>query len=541
MTGKPVSRVVRRLGILLSFSAVCFFLGWISLAPRDVSGQPAGSPIDAELTQALVKFGFTGRMREKLEAKLGRPLNQPLVELGRDLFFDEILALSNDNSCAGCHVPLFGFGDSQSIAIGVENNRVVGPGRAGPRNQRRTPTLTNVAFYPNLMWNSRFSAPTEDPFDNSQGFKFPHPEGPVKFPPHDSTIKHLLAAQGHIPSTEQPEMAGFNTETVQLSLSRFGGKLTTVTSRALVREGSAPDEKAVVPLSNTRVLTAGVGDVLPPADSTNTRNEPIRLKVLQRLHASAAYRKKFEQAFPEVAAGQAINFEMIGNAIAEFQFSLTFVDAPIDRFMKGQTDQLSLDEKKGALLFFGKAQCWQCHAVAGKSNEMFSDFRTHNIGVPQISPDKGRGNVGFAGSAEDEDFGLEDITQSKEDRYKFRTSPLRNVGLQPTFMHNGAFTSLSDAIRHHLDVRESVRTYDPKVAKIAPELSNRLGPMRPVLERLSPLVAAPIQLSADEMGQLVAFVGNGLTDSQMKNPADRCKLIPASVPSGRPLPRFEGC
>jgi len=36
-------------------------------------------------------------------------------------------------------------------------------------------------------------------------------------------------------------------------------------------------------------------------------------------------------------------------------------------------------------------------------------------------------------------FGREQITGDPQDRYKFRTSPLRNVAVQPTFMHNGAF------------------------------------------------------------------------------------------------------
>ena len=63
------------------------------------------------------------------------------------------------------------FGDSQSIAIGIQNNEVVGRHRVGPRNQRRTPTVVNTAFYPNLMWNGRFSAPSGDPFDNSAGLR----------------------------------------------------------------------------------------------------------------------------------------------------------------------------------------------------------------------------------------------------------------------------------------------------------------------------------------------------------------------------------
>jgi len=36
-------------------------------------------------------------------------------------------------------------------------------------------------------------------------------------------------------------------------------------------------------------------------------------------------------------------------------------------------------------------------------------------------------------------------TGDPADRYAFRTAPLRNVALQPAFMHNGAFVRLEDA------------------------------------------------------------------------------------------------
>ena len=52
------------------------------------------------------------------------------------------------------------------------------------------------------------------------------------------------------------------------------------------------------------------------------------------------------------------------------------------------------------------------------------------------------------------------MTGLAEDRYKFRTSPLRNAALQPAFFHNGCFTRLEDAIRHHLDVSSSARLVD---------------------------------------------------------------------------------
>ena len=43
---------------------------------------------------------------------------------------------------------------------------------------------------------------------------------------------------------------------------------------------------------------------------------------------------------------------------------------------------------------------------------------------------------------------LEQVTANPADRYKFRTAPLRNIALQPAFMHDGAFTNLRDAIRY---------------------------------------------------------------------------------------------
>src|SRR5262245_55915887 len=116
--------------------------------------------LDAALGELLAQHGFTGRIEEQLETRLGRRIDPELADLGRNLFFDPILALRKDNSCSGCHAPQFGFGDSQSIAIGIMNNGVVGPDRSGPRNQRRSPMVMNAAFLPALMWNTRFFAPT---------------------------------------------------------------------------------------------------------------------------------------------------------------------------------------------------------------------------------------------------------------------------------------------------------------------------------------------------------------------------------------------
>jgi cytochrome c peroxidase len=489
--------------------AVLSFVVCLLSGSRSVGASPGS--VDAELRAALLRAGFTGGIQSTLERRLGRAVEPRLANLGRLLWFDKAGGLHSDNTCGGCHSPSRGFGDTQSIAIGIQNNNLVGPHRTGPRNQRRTPTAANTAFYPNLMWNGRFSAPSGDPFDNSQGYSFPLPEGVTRFPPFDPLVNHLLIAQAHIPPTELVEVAGF-----------------TGTRGTIGPEFDPFDD--------------GKGGVVPPADASGFRNEPIRQAVLERLNASPAYRELFGSLFPEVAAGAPIDFVMFGRAIAEFEFTLIFADAPLDRFARGDDRAMTLPEKKGALVFFGKGRCAQCHSVGGESNEMFSDFKMHVAGVPQIAPPfgVGAGNVIFDGPGRDEDFGLEQITGDPADRYKFRSSPLRNAALQPAFFHNGAFTRLSDAIRHHLNAADSARNYDPKAAGVDRDLRHRQGPIEPVLERLDPLLADPIELTPAEFNSLVAFVRDGLLDPRAEK-RNLCRLAPATVPSGFTTMRFEEC
>jgi len=450
-------------------------VGLVVLAPRASANNPDDA-LNEQLSAALRYHGFTGRVGSSLEQRLGRKIDNQLADLGRLAFHDTLLGLNDDNSCSGCHSAPSGFGDSQSIAIGIENNNVVGPDRTGPRNQRRTPLILNNVFYPALMWNSRFNSVSGDPFDNGAGFQFPLPEGFSL-----SALPHLLTAQGFIPPTEKPEMSGFH----------------------------------------------------PSVPGTN---EGIRAAVIERLNANAEYQKLFGKNFADVKSGAPVTYEMLARAIAEFEFTLVFADAPIDKFARGQKNAMTDDEKRGALIFFGSANCVSCHAVSGQSNEMFSDFRQHVAGIPQIAP--AVGNVTFDGPGANEDFGLEQVTGNPSDRYAFRTSPLRNLALQPAFFHNGCFTTLEDAVRYHLNAIGSAPGYDPVAAGIDADLRGPQGPIAPVLARIDPALATPVSLSSDEFRQLVAFLRTGLLDPKA-NAHDLRKLIPAQAPSGRPVHVFQ--
>jgi cytochrome c peroxidase len=472
--------------------------------------QPVQS-LDEQLAASLAQQGFTGTVEQKLESRLGRPIDFKMAGLGLLLFFDPVSSLHKDNSCAACHSPSHGYGDTQSIAIGIQNNGIVGPNRLGPRNMRRSPIILNAGFYPRLMWNGRFAAPSGDPFDNTRGFSFPLPEGTALFRPGDPVIRTLLAAQAFMPVTELVEEAGFTG----------------------IRDGLDP---------RYFQFDDGQGDTCPSLDAGGSRNGPIRARIEKRLNAIPAYVEKFGDVFPEVRAGAPIDIGMFARAVAEYEFILHGANAPIDRYARGETGAMGEQEKRGALLFFGKANCVACHAVKGGANEMFSDFEAHNIGVPQIAPrfGLGTGNVIFNGPGEDEDYGLEQVTGLSSDRYRFRTSPLRNVALQPAFFHNGAFTTLDDAVRHHLDVRESLRNYDATRAGVAPDLATRMAPVANVAASIDPLLRRPMRLSPQEIDDLVQFVRKGLLDESAL-PANSCSHVPASLPSGMAVATFESC
>jgi cytochrome c peroxidase len=445
---------------LLVFGCACL---WVSLAPRSARGD---SSLDQDLRSALATYGFTGRIESTVEARLGRPINQKLAAVGHYLYFDAILAIKQDNACAGCHSPTTGFADTQSIAIGIDSNGLVGPSRTGPRNRRRALTSINAVFYPKATWTMRFESLSGDPFDNSAGFRFPAPEGLTL-----SYFKLLLAASACISVTDRTALVG----------PKFEGD-----------------------------------------------NNAIRAELASRVDGIKRYRRMFAKVYPEVGAGAPIRFDMIGNAIAEYMLTLVYANAPIDQYARGDLAAMTDDQKRGALLFFGKARCVECHAVSGKSSEMFSDFTGHVAAVPQLTPENT--NAKFDGPDADEDYGIEQLTHNPDDRYKFRTSPLRNAGARVAFFHNGAFTRIRTAILQHLHVFESARNYDPRAENIAKDL-NRLGPIEPVLARVDPILATPIDLTEAELWQLTVFVRDGLLD-------DRAKIEnlvlqkPASVPSG---------
>ena len=127
-------------------------------------GKPAGlKPIGQPVT-VVTPLGLPA-----LPVPAESPLTAETVALGKKLYFDPRLSEDGTVSCASCHDPEKGFGDSRKTALGVRQ-------QTGNRN---APTVLNAAYSPRQFWDGR-AASLEDqaagPIANPIEMNLPHAE-----------------------------------------------------------------------------------------------------------------------------------------------------------------------------------------------------------------------------------------------------------------------------------------------------------------------------------------------------------------------------
>ncbi|MBK8699553.1 MAG: cytochrome C peroxidase [Saprospiraceae bacterium] len=88
----------------------------------------------------------------KLTTPDDNPLTEEGINLGRHLFFDNILSGDNTMSCSSCHDPQKGFADGKAVSTGID----------GIAGRRSSMSLVNVGFTKNgMFWDGR-AAQLED-------------------------------------------------------------------------------------------------------------------------------------------------------------------------------------------------------------------------------------------------------------------------------------------------------------------------------------------------------------------------------------------
>ena len=164
-------------------------------------------------------------------------------------------------------------------------------------------------------------------------------------------------------------------------------------------------------------------------------------------------------------------------------------------------DELTPAQKRGAILFFDKANCARCHFEPNLGSNTF-----HALGVKDLF--ECEGSVG-TGPQEARNNGRFLFTGNASDQYRFRVPQLYNLKDAPVYFHGSSKTSIEEVI-------------DYKCAAVSenPNVPN---------EKLSPFFQ-PLNLTAEERQDLLEFIRDGLYD------ADISRFVPTSLGSGNCFP-----
>ena len=186
---------------------------------------------------------------------------------------------------------------------------------------------------------------------------------------------------------------------------------------------------------------------------------PDAASAVAAVNTEPAYQGLFQKAY-----GRAPNYDDLGRAIASFERTLIFLNAPFDRFAGGDDKALSPGAQRGLALFNGKARCVSCHTI-NSSNPLGTDNLFHNIGVSarkqnfEALAGQALGVLKEGSSTEALDklaietdmseLGRFLVTKKREDIGAFKTEQLRNVGLTAPYMHDGSLKTMWDVMDHY--------------------------------------------------------------------------------------------
>ena len=430
------------------------------------------------------------------------------VQLGKALFWDQQVGGDGQVACATCHFhagadnravtpTASGVVGSQGVmaatfkTIGHPADSCTTTGTTRAVTGRNAPSVINAVFNRDNFWDGR----ANHDFNRTDPFGATHNGAIVNGPLVSPLLigQSSLASQADGPPDNPVEMScggrPFN------GLNSLGYKM--LTSKPLGMQKVSPTDSVLGGLADT-----GNGNV----------------------GLATSYQAMINAAFSAPLASNAkTQFSSIfGQAVQAYESTLVSDRTPYDRFLAGDTKQLTANQQSGLNLFMGKAQCMRCHTGAELTDASWSQYKLpagngggslnadggdqgfHNLGVRPTAEDLGRAGTGPAGQSYS-------VSGSALDRGAFKTPGLRNVALTGPYFHTGSKATLADVVAFYARGGDFAN----------PEKSRRLQ---------------PLSLKASEQAALVDFLANGLTDCRVakdRAPFDHPSLTP---PNGAAVP-----
>jgi cytochrome c peroxidase len=236
-----------------------------------------------------------------------------------------------------------------------------------------------------------------------------------------------------------------------------------------------------------------VAQVWSPLLAENEMANTSKKAVLGRINGLDDYGQRFALLYAD-----GITEETLGEAIAAYQRSLTAANSRFDRwFFSGQkmaqTQYCDTDDCRPrdapasadvvpfkdlavtGFEIFRRVGCSSCHTL-NQTYALFSDGHFHNTGTGFLRASRALqpSSVQLAPgvfvaptvSVEVEplaDAGREEITSHAEDKWRYRTPSLRNVGVTSPYMHDGSIPTLREVVAFYNEGGGGDPNQDPRV------------------------------------------------------------------------------
>lgn len=230
-----------------------------------------------------------------------------------------------------------------------------------------------------------------------------------------------------------------------------------------------------------------------------------RMVLSDSLVKALEYDPLFDVAFPGVDASERYNRVQAGLAIAAYERTLIPNQAPFQLWLQGSSGAMTEQEKLGAILFFGKANCNNCHDGPNLANTGFEA-----LGMKDLHESL---EATYGTTASDEaNLGRYSFTKNDEDKYKFKIPQLYNLADSPFFGHGASFRTVKDIV----DYKNQAVQENPEVPES--QLSEAF---------------TPLGLTDEEVEAITAFIENGLHDPNLS------RYQPESTNSGNCIPNSD--
>lgn len=215
------------------------------------------------------------------------------------------------------------------------------------------------------------------------------------------------------------------------------------------------------------------------------------------------YKELFDLVFPEIPEEERYTNKTASFALSAYIRTIFPNEAPFQKWLKGDITALSNEEREGAMLFFGKAACTNCH-----SGPALSSVEFQAIGVNDMYQ-----RPSFKTNENDlRNFGRGGFTGNPEDFYKFKVPQLYNMKDTEFYFHGSSKTSLRSVVEYFNDA--------------IPE--NKNVPIEQISSKFKPL-----NLSPEEVDNLTLFLEISLRDPDLE------RYQPVQLRSGNCFPNAD--